>query len=79
MVAKGRLDGKMIVLDGPLDLPAGSRVVLQVEPEAVRPLPTSQSLLEWIEANAVEAPVLPADLSRQHDHYLYGTSKKSQA
>jgi len=76
MVAKGRFDGRTIVLDGPLDLPVDSRVVLQVEPEAPISPPLEGSLLEWIEANAVDDPALPSDLSFQHDHYLYGTPKK---
>jgi hypothetical protein len=34
------------------------------------------SALAWIAGNAVESDVLPVDLADQHDHYLYGRSKK---
>lgn len=76
MVAKGRFDGKSIVLDEPLDLPVDSRVVVEVAEETPPQAQPKQSLLEWMEANAVDAPELPTDLGYQHDHYLYGTPKK---
>ena len=34
------------------------------------------SALDWIAANSVESDALPTDLADEHDHYLYGRSKK---
>lgn len=36
-------------------------------------------MLEWMLMNPIESGHLPSDLSCQHDHYLYGTSKKPSA
>lgn len=69
-----RFDGKVLVPDQPLDLPANQRVVVRIEPVKEE---TGQdySALQWIAENSVDAE-LPEDLAHQHDHYLYGKPKK---
>jgi hypothetical protein len=79
MVVRGTFDGKAIVLDEPLNIPPDSRVVVHVEPESAAPAPEQSSVLQWIESNTIEDQSLPNDLSRQHDHYLYGSPRKPQA
>ena len=37
----------------------------------------SESADAWIDDHAIDDPTLPKDGARQHDHYLYGTPKKS--
>ena len=84
MVAvKAHFDGKVIVLDEPVDLPKGKPLLLQIDvaPEnrpAKKPKRRrkGQSFWSWLAENAVDDANLPTDLSHQHDHYLYGTPKR---
>ncbi|MBC8877035.1 MAG: antitoxin family protein [Planctomycetes bacterium] len=69
-----RFDGKVLVPDQPLDLPANQRVVVRIEPVRDE-TGQNHSALQWIAENAVDAE-LPEDLAHQHDHYLYGKPKK---
>jgi len=65
-------DGKVIVPDEPISLPAGQR--LRVEIESVEaPGGGFVDLLRF----AADLPGAPSDLAGQHDHYLYGTPKQS--
>jgi hypothetical protein len=77
MVAvKAHFDGKVIVPDEPVDLPTGQPLVVQIEFAKSGKKPKGQSVLDWIVANRIKDDSLPADLSYQLDHYLYGTPKK---
>ena len=82
MVAiKGHFDGKVFVPEEPVDLPRGQAVVMHVVPTpaaeqadaAVNGDGDAWSVLQKL-SGSVEAP---ADWSAEHDHYLYGTPKKS--
>ncbi len=64
-------DGKVIIPDEPVELPVGQPLRLQVE-LAAPSQPRFADLLQF----AAELPDAPADLSAQHDHYLYGSPKK---
>lgn len=72
-------DGMVIVPEGSVDLPRNRTFVVHVEGvdrddgsgEVNR-----RHALEWLAQNAVEDD-LPADLSAEHDHYLYGTPKRA--
>ena len=86
MVAvKAHFDGKVIVLDEPVDLPKGKPLLVQIDvvqqPKPPKPAKKpkrrrkGQSFWDWLAENAVD-DTLPADLGHQHDHYLYGTPKK---
>lgn len=85
IAVNGHFDGKVIIPDAPLDLPAGQRVKIRIErveapnsdKTAERPYPPGK-FLSWIVENAVNDPSLPTDAAHQHDHYLYGTPKKPE-
>jgi hypothetical protein len=64
-------DGKVIVPDGPVDLPAGQRLTVRIEPAP----PAEPRYAEFLEF-AADLPGTPPDLAAQHDHYLYGSPKK---
>jgi hypothetical protein len=72
LAIKGHFDGKVIVPDEPLDLPANQRVVVHIEAVEGK----VAGALDWIADHAVDDLAIPADLAHQHDHYLYGTPKK---
>jgi hypothetical protein len=63
-------DGQVIVPDEPVQLPVGQP--LRVHVEVVEAAPRFAELLSF----ASDLPDAPADLSAQHDHYLYGTPKR---
>lgn len=67
----GHFDGKVIVPDEPLDLPAGQRI--EIEIRSVAPQSSRFADLAQFAADLSEAP---SDLASQHDHYLYGTPKQ---
>jgi hypothetical protein len=72
-------DGKVIVPDEPLDLPCGEALIVRVEPVKLTPRPAEESpesSLGWLLKNASDSPALATDLAREHDHYLYGSSKR---
>ena len=71
-------DGKVIVPEQAVDLPRDRSFVVRVETAAsLGPEGESVPLnaLQWLAENAVDDE-LPADLSAEHDHYLYGTPKR---
>ncbi len=63
-------DGRFIVPDEPVQLPVGR--ALRVQVELVEDAPRFAELLRF----AGDLPDAPADLSAQHDHYLYGAPKE---
>jgi len=68
---KAHFDGKVIVPEHAVDLPRDRPLVVHVETDrsAVEEN-TSESALRWLAENAIDDD-LPADLSAEHDHYLY--------
>ncbi len=73
---RGHYDGRVIVPDEPVDLPTNSPLVLHVDSSPDHPIQKEESVLEWLERQAVDDPTLPTDMAHQHDHYLYGTPKR---
>ena len=72
MVYRGRVKNGVIVLDPPASLPDGAEV--EVVPTQEEPgIPT---LSERYKDITGIAEGLPADASRNHDHYLYGAPKR---
>ena len=69
-VITAHYDGKVLVPDGPVELPVGQLLRLRVE--AAPQQPPFADFLQF----ATDVPDAPPDLSVQHDHYLYGTPKK---
>jgi hypothetical protein len=77
MTLHGQVRGGVIVFDPPVTLSEGTEVqvqVIQSQPEVGAAEP--QSLYERLKPFVGAAKGLPADLAAQHDHYLYGTSKR---
>jgi hypothetical protein len=69
-VIAAHFDGQFIVPDEPIQLPVGQ--ALRIHVELVDAGPRFAELLRF----ASDLPDAPADLSAQHDHYLYGTPKR---
>jgi hypothetical protein len=74
MTLEGTVTKGVIVLDGGPALPEGARVKVEVvapsQPPSLSPL--AQGLLEF----AGQAPGLPRDMARNHDHYIHGAPRK---
>lgn len=77
---KGHYNGTVIVPDEPVTLPADCTLAIRVEvmPPAKQETKKRKqpSVLEWIAANPIDDPAMPADFSANLDHYLYGSPKK---
>ncbi len=73
MTYKGRVKNGVVVLDRRRRLPEGTEVKVSVERPSDGRDPLSRLLLKY----AGKARGLPSDLARNHDHYLYGTAKRS--
>lgn len=73
MTYRGHVKSGQIVLDEPVELPEGSAVNVELV-QTISSQPTIWDKLLKL-AGTVEG--LPADLAENHDHYLYGTPKKS--
>jgi hypothetical protein len=72
VTVSAHFDGRVIVPDEPLDLPPNQALIVQIERVGGDALPSDESALTWLAANAVDSEVLPTDLADRHDHYLYG-------
>jgi hypothetical protein len=72
MRVNAHFDGRVIIPDEPLDLPANQPLVIRIEPHSAGSEAADESALGWLAANAIETDTLPADLADQHDRYLYG-------
>ncbi len=78
MTLQGQVRGGVIVFDPPVTLPEGAEVHVQVlDAQADQPGAEPASLFERLQAFVGAAKGLPPDLAAQHDHYLYGTPKRS--
>ena len=64
-------DGRVLVPDGPVELPTGRPLRLKVE-LADDSAPRFADLLGF----AADLPDVPNDLAAQHDHYLTGAPKR---
>jgi len=73
MTYRGHVKNGQIAFDEPITLPEGAEV--QVE---VTQTPTEQPTIweELLELSG-KAEGLPPDMAENHDHYLYGTPKKT--
>ncbi len=78
MTVLGKIRGGRIELDEPASLPEGASVRIEVIDGAQTPVVDAQgrTLGEKLLSYAGAVPDAPADLARQHDHYLHGTAKK---
>ena len=75
-------DGKVIVPDEPVDLPADTpfRVQIELEETHADTDGSGRDEPDWLRTarklSKLMPPGLPTDLAEQHDHYLYGTPKR---
>jgi hypothetical protein len=71
MQYEGHVVGGVVVLDGNMDLPDGTRVrivpVVTEEP---------QTLADRFHNIIGKANSLPDDMAAQHDHYIHGSPKR---
>jgi hypothetical protein len=72
MSFQGTVQNGVVVFDGQQQLPEGTRVEITV-PETSGKQPTLRERLAKL-AGTVDD--LPADMARNHDHYLHGAPKK---
>jgi hypothetical protein len=78
MVLAGHVENGVVVLDQAVALPEGLPVRVEVpeelsgKPSAGQSETAGQRLLKF----AGKAVGLPSDAARNHDHYLYGASKR---
>jgi len=71
MVYRGHVQGGVVVLAPDVRLPEG--VEVRVEPLESSPRKT---LAEQLGDLVGSVPDLPADMAKQHDHYLHGAPKR---
>jgi len=72
MTYRGRVEGGKVVLEEGVRLAEGMEVVVQ----PVEPGREVRSLREGLLALAGVIEGLPADLARNHDHYIHGMPRK---
>ena len=79
MTLHGHVENGVIVLDNPGPLPEGAAVQVQIvmPPIANSPDAAIPTLAETLKDFIGILEDLPEDAARNHDHYLYGTLKKS--
>lgn len=71
MVYRGHLKNGVAVLDGEASLPEGIEVTIEPATSGQR-----KTLAERLKNVIGQATNLPCDAALNHDHYLYGLSKK---
>ena len=80
MSIDAHFDGEVFVPDGPVDLPVGQKVRIELKPVEVKPTPPKtgapdvEALLEALSKFPINEN-WPPDGAKQLDHYLYGTPK----
>ncbi len=72
MTYRGRVENGVVVLASPAELPEGA----EVEVSLLGADPDEPTWAEVFKDVIGKAEGLPADSSINHDHYLYGASKK---
>jgi hypothetical protein len=75
-VLRAHFDGKVLVPSGPVDLPIGQELEVQVTPIQSHDEPTLLQRLAKLAESLPSSPDVPTDGAAQHDHYLYGLPKK---
>jgi hypothetical protein len=77
MSLEGRVHDGMIVFEQPLPLAEGTRVRIEVLVPKDHAGEGAGSLLDELGDVVGAVDDLPEDLAAEHDHYLYGTPKRS--
>jgi hypothetical protein len=77
MTVNGHVKNGTIVLDQPLGLPEGALVQVEIVPVEIAKKDEPGSLLDQLGDVVGAIDDLPADMARNHDHYLYGAPKQT--
>ena len=79
MTLHGHVENGLIVLDQQVPLPEGAAVEVQIvsPPPAIASETVLPTLAESLKDFIGVLEDLPEDAATNHDHYLYGTPKKS--
>ena len=77
MLLDGHVENGRIVLDHAAQLPEGSKVRVEVLPARAEAPAGTRTLLERLQPFVGVLDGLPEDAAVNHDHYLYGTPKKT--
>lgn len=72
MSVTGTIKNGVVVLDQPGALPEGAQVEVVLREKQWEPTPLGQRLLKL--AGTVDD--LPADMARNHDHYIHGAPRR---
>jgi predicted DNA-binding antitoxin AbrB/MazE fold protein len=80
MVYRGHVENGVIQLEGSVILPEGAEVRVELAPAKEEFDPNAPTIEEelaaiWADVPEAEWSRLPADLTDNLDHYLYGTPK----
>jgi hypothetical protein len=78
-MVKVQFDGRVFVPETPVDLPVGTVLELPLIRSPVHGEAHQSTLakLADIARQFPDNPKTPTDLAEQHDHYLYGSPKRS--
>ncbi|MBI1903293.1 MAG: hypothetical protein HYS13_19505 [Planctomycetia bacterium] len=78
MIFRGHVKNGVVHLDNGATLPEGAEVRVELAPARSKAPPAEEtpSLYESLEPLIGKAEGLPADMSVNLDHYLYGTPKR---
>ena len=72
MSFQGIIQNGVVVFDAPAPLPDGTRVEVTVHAESA----SKPTLKDRLRKLAGTVDDLPADMARNHDHYIHGAPKK---
>lgn len=76
MVYKGHIKNGLVALEGNPVLPEGAEVTVKVGGEVDEVGADVRRLRETLLGVAGQVTGLPADLARNHDHYIHGSPKR---
>jgi len=75
MTYRGHIQGNIVILETPTDLPDGAPVIVEPAP-APADKPQAGSLLEHLGDLVGSIEGLPEDFAENHDHYIHGAPKR---
>ena len=76
MTYRGKVQGGVVILEGPLQPPEGAVVSVNVIEPAAGERASAPTWAEVFKDVIGKAKGLPADSAENHDHYLYGVPKR---